>query len=305
MRILKLCVVLGVLAALVVPAGATGLATPYTWFTAENWGVGTIYGKAATSPGVTDKPASEFTAWDGTGTMPAYWKVLPPVNGYGDDSFGIFRMKELALGRVKLDGYIEQNPSFDPYWQSGTSATTEILGVFYGAKDQTVTVHTDNTIIVKASGFNVELYEILKTALPSGYLNDLLSFDPLDRTAVNKYDFLDGTLGTPLLKATTTDFVYSSRSGTVLVEGEATFYSSNDTGYGGAWTPYIDDLDHYGFVFPDSDIYISWDTDQHDSWMYHSHDEGSFGAVPEPMTLLAVVTALGAVGGYIRRRRMA
>jgi hypothetical protein len=312
MKALKLCVVLGLVLAVSGTAGAVGVAMPYTWFTAENWGVGTVYGTTDAN-GVVDKPASEFTPWDGTGTPPEFWKILPPTNSYGDDSWGIFRMNSMALGRVKTDGYIEKEPDIDPYWQYGSGAAEEILGIFHGATDQTVTVHVDGSIIVKSSGFTLELYEIAKTDLPSGYMGTLLDLDPLERTAANEYDFLDGTLGTPLMKATTTDFTYSSRAGKSLVEGEATFYSNNDETYGGAWTAYIDDLDHYAFEFADSDIYISWDTDQYSndpgqdgySWMYHSHDEGSFGAVPEPITMLGVGAALGALGGYIRRRRRA
>lgn len=306
MRLIKICVVLGILAALVVPAGAVGIVSPYTWLTAENWGVGTVYGKASGQPAVVDKPAGEFTEWDGVSPMPNYWVINPPTSDvYGDDSFGLYRMNSMAVGSLKLDGYIEKDPDKDPYWQYGSGATSEIFGVFYGAQDQTVTVFDNDSIQVNSNGFTVELYEIDKSDLPAGYMSQLLAFDPSKRTAANEYDFLDGTIGTPLLKATTTDFVYTSRVGALLVEGEAPFYSTNDTTYGGAWTDGIDDVDHYDFVYPDSDIYISWDTDQHDSWMYHSHDEGSFGVIPEPMTMLAFGVALGAIGGYSRRRRTA
>ena len=312
MRALKLCVVLGLVLAVSGTAGAVGVSVPYTFFKAENWGVGTLYG-SRDGVAVTDKPASQFTPWDGmTLPPPEFWKILPPGAEDEEDSWGVFRMLHLYAGQLKLDDYIEAKYP-DPYWQIGSSTDEEILGVFYGGQDQLVSLETDGSMEVTTTGFTLELHEIEKTDLPSDWWSRLRTMNPALRSGASGeyYDFLDGTIGSPLLKATTTNFWYVSEAAATpdeLVEGTAVFYSNNIETYSGDWTPYLADLDHYDFVFADSDFYLTWDTDAYDAageWMYHSHDEGSFGAVPEPMTMLGVGVALGALGGYIRRRRRA
>ena len=55
-----------------------------------------------------------------------------------------------------------------------------------------------------------------------------------------------------------------------------------------------------------ADVWLAVDIDPDNrSWQGKSNDDGGFGVIPEPLTMLGVCMGIGGLGQYIRKRRMA
>jgi hypothetical protein len=322
MRILKLCIALGLVAGIAVPAGAAKLVSGpiYGPAASENWGWGTVYWAPAS--GTYDAQA-DFVAWDGTGTPPTDingnpvpYKILPLGTPDDEDSWGIYRLSKLTRGEVKNSGFIgalEANPFWTP-----TMDNEEALATFEGAIDGAVTISVlgdnltplnpyDDPIFynVDSTGFVVRLYAV-DTAV---WYPPEFSTPDFDTKAEVFAEWVPAG-SELLLQATSTSFSFTSNislTGVPTQEGQATIFLDVDESVLGRWTEYIEN-NFYDFAVPESDIYLSWQTKDNldeDGFLYKSTDEISFYVVPEPLTMVVFLGASGMLGSYIRRRRIA
>jgi len=214
MKYLKAGVVAVMILAVSGTAGAVSLKPGPAFFHAENWDMATIY--VHDTPGVYDP--GDFTPWDGVGVPPAVpYKIVPKGAEPNEDSWGVFRLREIIEGRIKPDGYIAPD-SPTPYWRSGDN-NEEILGVFWGLQDTQVTIKQDLSWEVTADNMQLELWCMPAAGFGAFYPPVAGS---AGRTAFNRYaGWVDGT-GTPLLRGESGSYVYTSNFASPSLEGQTT-----------------------------------------------------------------------------------
>lgn len=326
MRILKLAVIVGFLAALVVPASALTLPSYFggvNYLKSRNEDSGSLY--------FISDPAL-FAASGGFGHAYTQAEIaaansgitkIQSVGGIGnEDSWGIVRMYHIETGlldpsktQVNANGVV----SFDD--SLGTDST-QIVGMFYGGVDASVTWFGPNTVQIQTVGTNFELWAVeganlLASATAAGVAPvngvTLVGFNAANRTVPSEYaGWLDATSkagGVQLLSGVTTEQLFL---GTINVSGVAgssnTYFDINAAGPGIwdlAWGANPGLLSFQNSV--PSDMWFNWTiSNSQRGWASQSQDNGGVAnVIPEPVTMLGLLLGVGGVGGYIRRRRMA
>jgi len=301
MKYLKAGVVAVMILAVSGTAGAVSLKPGPAFFHAENWDMATIY--VHDTPGVYDP--GDFTPWDGVGVPPAVpYKIVPKGAEPNEDSWGVFRLREIIEGRIKPDGYIAPD-SPTPYWRSGDN-NEEILGVFWGLQDTQVTIKQDLSWEVTADNMHDNMQLELWCMPAAGFG----AFYPpvagsAGRTAFNRYaGWVDGT-GTPLLRGESGSYVYTSNFASPSLEGQTTMYVKvDDTLASWQWNPLLGKKDYFSFAVPETDLYMSLQIGNASlgDWDAYSSDEGQAYVIPEPLTMLGVFVGVAGLVRYGRRR---
>ena len=325
MRTLKLCIMLGVLAALALPAAAVPLDdSQYVGIRSQNREQGNIYD-------VTGSPDGTYTRVETAGV--AKWWLNGIVGGTelphsagdgvlpGEDDWGLFWLDEIE---------VPKNSGFKPYVAPSNAGGVAIIGIFYGLTDDSVTVSTDGSANKQytLAGGNL-LFKLWGVTLPNvvGTQNIQQLYAGLtgiginigtsgDRSAADAYDGWTDLPGATLLL-----------SGGMLVPSDA-FNFTSTAGKGGfgssnIWVSVDDNplaiwnvnwdsnMIPSPLVIPDtsgppdgSDIYMNWTVaGQFDHGSLKSSDFGNAALIPEPLTMLAIFGSVGLLGGYIRKRR--
>jgi hypothetical protein len=245
----------------------------------------------------------------------------------GEDTWGLFIMYRISDGIVNTEGLIDDSGFPTYYDNSPGDEDTWLVGMFYGGNDYQIKIDTPaadqlSTFEVWSEGVHAELWAVEASDLdlgvpdgdgvfPGGEL--VRPFDENDRLAANEYaGWLDATTkanGAKLFTATSTHFKFT---GSVDADGKFTgdsvsYWDIDETDASGLWNGSWG-LSNF-FTDPDgntADIYTSWELIAGTTWDTVSRDFGGVNVVvPEPVTMLGMFLAVGSLGGYIRKRRMA
>ena len=227
--------------------------------------------------------------------------------------------------------------------QAAGDPGTGLVGMFYGGKDVKVLIRADGSFQTWSEGLQIDLYAVDSTLLgfnwdgTSGSTGDFTiaadyegpQWDPRPlneggefgrRTSQNTYENwvdIDDATKVPLLHAVSEHFnADGSFDGTYFTGGSLGYLDIDDGGQAPGywqWNDLVDDQGPGGtelFTDPEgdgADLWFDVDAlgDQNYWWLSKSNDDGGFGAVPEPMTMLAVSFAAVGLAGYTRRRRRA
>lgn len=323
MRLLKLCTILGVLAALVVPASALTIPSYFggvNYLKSRNEDSGSLYIISdlvdfAASGGFGHAYTQAEIAAAGSGIT-----KTPSVGGIGtEDSWGIVRLYHIQQGKldpsktqVTADGAV----SFDD--SLGTDST-QLVGMFYGGVDASVMWLNATTVQIQTTGTKFELWAVEKANLDASALAagvnpvdgvTLVGFDATNRTGPNTYEgWLDATSkagGLQLLSGVTTEQIFL---GTINANGVAggsnTYFDINAAGPGAWDAAWGSNPGLVSFVNSvPSDMWFNWTiTNSQRGWASQSQDNGGVAnVIPEPITMLGLLFGVGSVGGYIRRR---
>lgn len=241
-----------------------------------------------------------------------------------EDTWGILHLYFIKQGElVGANTQVAGTPGALAWDNSNGGEDTWIVGIFYGGNDTSVTFNNTNNataLNIDTVGVKFELWAVDKAALSASAVannvgpidpENLVDFDALNRTADNRYaGWVDG-VGIKLVSGESTEFTFDgtiSNNG-LSFDGQTTAYfdiDENDpTGlWNAAWgsTPQLVSLVNNVL----SDAYFTWDLGvSNRDWNVASTDLGGVSAViPEPLTMIGLVLAVGSVGGYIRRRRI-
>lgn len=319
MRILKIAMVACLILAVSGTAGAITFNQPYSGpikFKLESWDMGTLYN---TSSIQNDTVFSGVSTLDGLSQFPPPGTVSPiPSGKYAgqtEDGWGIFRVTEIrsddGLGTL--------------LWSSATDNSADLVGMFYGSVDTALYIDSvAGQQTIQSDGANFKLY-----AQEKGI------FDPAqgssNRVAFDKYNTVgfaaDGSaLASSALvlegKATAgvnpvsdsepasqlTSFAFESKRG-----GKGDMFIDIT---GGEWASmfetsgYFDPPSADGDLFMQSTLYDIFNppTENFD-WTVVNDDpiRGNItgNVIPEPISMLTVISGIGCLAGYIRKRRMA
>jgi hypothetical protein len=194
-------------------------------------------------------------------------------------------------------------------WDS--DQTTGLVGLFYGGVDKQLDVSTGlATVWVEEA--TLELY-----AAPTSQINgdqEGPEYVSARRTANDTYTGWvepNNNDWVPLLQLKTDYFKFVP---TGFSTGSTTIYASVTDSEAALntfqWNKLLLDMpntftwDDAAYGSGTSDLWLSFGiTGDNKGWSNKGIDNGGFGAVPEPLTMLAVSGAVMGLGGYIRRRR--
>jgi hypothetical protein len=248
---------------------------------------------------------------------------IPSAGSIGtEDSWGIVRMYHIQQGKldpsktqVTADGVVYLDDSLG-------DDSTQLVGIFYGGEDASVTWLNANTVEIVTVGTKFELWAVEEAALAASAL--AAGVDPLDgvtlvdfiaanRTAAATYKgWLDATSkagGVQLLSGVTTEQIFLGTINSNGVTGNSNTYFDVDAAGPGIWdTAWGSDPGLVSFVNSvPSDMWFNWTiTNSLRGWASQSQDNGGVAnVIPEPFTMLGLLIGVGSVGGYIRRRRLA
>ena len=335
-KLVRSLIVAGLVLAVGSTAGALsfdyGYQGPIAW-DLTNRDMGTIYVDPSTG-----QPYADGVY--GPGQANALPAGIPGLGSRGgEDSWGIFRINTIFEADVTVPGVdiIEDDNAI--LWDDGGHRPTELIGIFYGIQDIGFS-QSAGTQTIESTGFTYEVWE-----QPYGSFDAAGGFlqGSAGRGATaNSYNGIGtngGVAGATLWlsgvgtegfqgyywgggAATDTDFVGTYTPNQVGSTGSATMWLSVTGGsLGGPGWP---NLDSDFFVnptagAPNADIRAIFNTKSNNinnsvgggspalgDWTVTSSDiTTGIYVVPEPMTMLAVGLAVGGLGGYIRKRRMA
>lgn len=143
MRVLKLCVAVGLVAAVAVPASAVHIVNGPLKMTLDAYDSGTNYAFAALP---VPPPTGTGAELNGIGE-------IPPVGAFvGEDSFGVGEVDLIQTADIQIQpppgpGWIN-GPGGDPIWVAGTPGGladgTELVAVFWG--------HVDTEVVIAGTG---------------------------------------------------------------------------------------------------------------------------------------------------------
>ena len=333
MRILKLCVALGVLAALVAPAAAIplpGYLAGVDYIASRNQDNGATYviDPLTFTETQKDLTMAQFAAAGGV-------KLGAPGALNGEDTWGIWRLYHIEGGQLAA-GNTQVTP-IGPIAYDDSTATqaTQMAGIFFGGVDQTVRISNITLlgggnfqfdIRIATSGVKFELWGVnlvdlslsasnagVGPVLDKGLVKYPETAGPL-RTVANEYPgWLDATSkangGVLVLDGNSNQFIVS---GTISVIGgveifnlhtDAWFdiYGAGSGVWDAAWgtTPGLVSLNG-----TPSDVWFNWTiTNSTQGWTAQSQDNGGAAfIIPEPITMLGLFLGVGGLGGYLRRR---
>lgn len=338
MRLLKLCTILGVLAALVVPAGAVGIPFSQAYngplvMHLTNWedSVTYSYNKGFLKDGITQIAL---------GTPYAASDVMRLSTGInlkgGENGWGIFQIDQILSGSITGGNSISTGAI--TLYDKGTSPI-DIVGIFYGGTDVTVTFTNSFSYETSSAGLKFEIF-----TQPDTYYGSLSTpaLGASARTDQNEFPNVgyDGTNTNTLLVGAERVITGTSQPGMDLYE----FYSSfNALATSGTFNTYVsvapltEAFDSssvsVGFsgsqntnfntnVFPTptykwdsvtlgpmvpgttADFRLKGGSEGTDyNWLVRSSDPLTTAFVPEPITMLGLVLGVGGLAGYVRKRR--
>lgn len=238
-----------------------------------------------------------------------YGSVAAPGAVQGEDGWGLFELTTI-MGKSDTGQYNIV------LWEKGGVGDTrpDIVGMFYGLVDQQVTLTTRTDGLVEqeiwAAGddFRVDFYEVPNgTALLSG---------PEARTAINQFPLW--TVGDPILTGNgladqfvtpippTSGLKYWSKTVMNPNTGSVVPRSSAE-GSAKLFVEWYGGTDYGQFSIPGADLEFTTHVYGNETifdWTTNTDDPAFGGAVPEPATMLAGLLTVGALGGYLRRRKL-
>jgi len=330
MKILKICTVVLLVAAL--SEAAWAITPPPYWpgtnqLKSRNEDNGTTYAVtdlsaflAAGGFGTTFDP--DNLAGTGISRAKPDGAVAQPGSAELEDTWGIVHLYFIKPGNLIANNTaVAGTPGATAWDNSNGLDNTWLVGIFYGGNDTGVTFTNplnSTALTISTENVHFELWAVDKAALiASATANgvgpidpeNLVGFDPTNRSAANRYDgWVDG-VGIKLLTGISTEFQFN---GTISPDG---------TSFDGQTSAYfnIDENDASALWNKDwggnaqlvslvnsipSDAYFTWDLQNGDrDWAVHSTDLGGVTTViPEPLTMLGLALGVGSVGGYLRRR---
>lgn len=313
MRTLKLCTILGVVAALAVPAGAIPVL-----FETENREQGNLFNVTSSTDGTylrVDNGADPLGWYLGGDTTAESLPVFSGGNTWaGEDNWGL-----IWLNKIEIPWYSGN----DVYVKPTNSGGTALIGMFYGSTDESVGVYTD--------GFGNKQYTILagnlefkvwQVAISSNIQTLYSTLGDIgtsvgQRTAQDAYNGWTNLPGATLvleggLLNAKDEFNFTSSQGAGGF-GTSNLYASLDPTSPAIWNQFWDT----NMINPDvgpaplgppaatnSDVYMNWTVGGiFDNGSLVSTDFGYANVVPEPLTMLTLFGSIGLLGGYIRKRR--
>jgi hypothetical protein len=312
MRTLKLCIMLGVLAALVVPASAISLQGGGVVFDIFNWEQSTTYSGGTTGNWYFKTITSSIT--DASGVVHTYGQdashtnllsaLTPsgPVKGAADeDSWGLLLINTIRPGTVQTSP-LDVNPQNPPYFTEGDGGKS-LRGVFWGTDDDAVQQVAPDMVRIFSSNVNFNIYEYGSGAPVPGTL------DPSTRITGTPAVFAGWSDGTGVLEAkgVSTWFRYQGDFPAGLPEGSNISYQLIT---GGAWDPVLDDTFWTAPNGSNATLKATWDISGITNtpvsgsgipWV-NSSDLNKGSVIPEPITMLGLLLGVGGLGGYLRRR---
>lgn len=224
-----------------------------------------------------------------------------------EDDWGLF-----WLNRIE----IPQGSGNNVYVGPGAGGGQAILGIFYGAQDQKVSVFTDGdgvqqyTVTVKNLLF--KLYEVNIGSNIQTLYNSLGDIGTSgDRNVVGDgYAGWTDLAGAQLVLSgglieSGDSFKFTSSFDPLVATtggfGAANLYVSLDSGAGtGIWNPNWDTNTQGS----GSDLFMNWTVNnEFENGSLVSSDFGRADVIPEPFTMLALFGGVGLVGGYMRKRQ--
>ena len=324
MRYLTLCLAVGLILAVSVPAGAISFSEAYNGpvvFHLTSRDSGTIYTVPPNIVGIN----------------------IPPVGGIpgpgaigGEDTWGVFSIDQIQKGVIVGPNNITALPG--SVWNAGITDGKELVGIVWAETDIAVNVSPTGSQTIEGVGLRVAIWEQTFGVYNGGVLGSAGRLGPATYITV-------GTDASSSLWATaisTPGFLGS------MLPGVAEFVSNFDPnvappGASGSANTFlsITPVDVNGDLVPDvgsangflntnffigagttADLFVQMTTNANnptntpgmnglppvpsvfDGTVTNSDPvDGVF--VPEPLTMLAVFTGIAGLGGYIRKRRMA
>jgi len=247
-------------------------------------------------------------------------QAIAPTGGLpGESNWGLVSLWKIAPGIATGPNVIQQDLTKLPtyVWNPFDSVQAKITGMFYGGVDQSVTFNADGTVTILTTGIHVEMRAVDQSSITGTLDENPPNFNPLARTAANRYTgWLDGS-GTLLLDASVN--LYQRFDGTTLANGVFTgktdiYVQVNNVAAGGTgvwndlWGGGITGLPGY-YTDPagnNDDVFLEYTlTDPlATGWNTLSFDTGGVNitAIPEPLTMIGVFLGVGGLARYVRRR---
>jgi len=298
MRILKLCIMLGLVLVLSVPVWAIPVRVQ-----SENREQGNLFITIAAAAGTYNRilvagvPEWELSTSPGT--------YLPHTSGSqvwnnAEDGWGL-----IWLNDMRLDN--DNNGSYETVVYNGptdASGGLAYIGMFWGVKDDVVVVNANKTYDVSSSGVKFEMWAVTLPKSINTYYIENVDLTADTRSAQNVLNTWPMGSGTLVLSGTADSFNFS---GSLLATSGGGFGSSDvfisvNTGAGqGIWGPSWDTNTQLG-----SDLYLNWTVaNVFENNSLVSSDFGYGDVIPEPVTLLGVFIGVAGLGNYLRKRRVA
>lgn len=323
MRLLKLCMVLGLVLAVGQQAEAIGFKHAFNGpvtFKLANWDMGTLY-----------QPGTPGTTTNGIAAVNGLTQGTPVGTAYDAHGTGVFTG---AAGQEREDGwgiykvtqiYNTQNIS-DVLWDTafGQANGIEIFGMFYGLIDNAVRNSSDTAgqISIQSSNMTFDMWEnsFGKFALAGGEQQGTGG-----RTGFSAYNGITNVGGTKILEGNTVNGDLQLLAGSTGPQGFNSIFVPNstlDSGHGtfdarialtDASLRDYNQFNSNGFAAgPDGfqvDFTLNGSTFANTGslrvgdWTVTSQDPLQGNAIPEPLSMAGVFMGLVGLGGYLRRRR--
>lgn len=339
MRLIRICTMLGVLAALTVPAGAVGIPFSQAWngplvWHITNWEDSVVYdyNGGFLADGVTPIVLGTPYAAASVKVDATQGSIALDPSGTGETSWGIFQVDQILSGSISGPNSISTGAL--TLYDKGASST-DILGIFYGAVDQTVTFNSAISTTITASGFNYEIFTQPDTIYDPTSSPALGAGARVDENEWSSLVGYDGTGANKLLAGAERVLTAVGQPGMTAQEFLATFDLSQITGTFDTYlsvAPLTEAFDSTGASVGFSGSQnVNYDTDvfptlgyvpvvpgttadfrlkgtsepTFNPWLVRSSDPVTTAFVPEPVTMLGLVLGVGGLAGYIRKRRTA
>jgi hypothetical protein len=340
MRIMKLCVALGLVLAVTGAVQAVGIPFRRAYegpviFDIWGYGQGTLY----TGNLINGNPAP-----DGVYTPGQLETVQQTPNGdsaelnAGEDGWGVFRINAIYEGVYDPTENEMVQSNLNPLWATSDNGQ-ELVGAYFGTTDLTIVISNNGTdTTIESSG---DTYRIFLQ--PAGTFNDGVPLAADIRVGIYPngpwVDKVDGigydSVGTPLVGATEVltgisipGFVPEVTNTAAERSLDFTYNASNNTarGDGVAYVDWIGGTDWVtnGGKFGIDSFYADRPADTltghelADAWLQWNNSSSAFTApdmnvnfrdpvgtsvIPEPMTMFGVGGAVMGLLGYLRKRR--
>jgi hypothetical protein len=289
-------------------------------FKFESWDMGAVYDVSNTNAIPRGSVIQGIAALDALPQYPPPGGIQPipsgPYQGQNEDGWGIFRVTEIRSD----DGLSTL------LWSGALDSQREVVGMIYGAVDNALYVDavTGKTTI-QSDGYMFAMYEQGKGNFsPADGSSDRLSF--------SKYEGVGFDSGGNMLSGATLVLSGNATTGvTPLASGTAsslTHFTAIDgtTGYGkgemyvditgGAWSELFETNGAFNPPSADGDLFaqstkyavtnpptegFDW-TNTNDDPIRGVISEVPPSVIPEPLSILAIVSGIGGLGAYLRRR---
>jgi hypothetical protein len=240
-------------------------------------------------------------------------------------SWGIFQVDQISEAFISGPNALSDNHV--TIYDAGTSGY-DVLGIFYGGEDQTVTFNSATSFTTESSGFNYEIF-----VQPKGTYDAATTpgMGPGARTDVNEFPTIgyDGTNTNTLLPGADLIVTMTGQPGMTTTEFESTFNVNTITGHfdtymsvgpvsgtaslgseNSAFDKNLFPTGGYVPVVPGTTADFSIDGSSKPNnlgWLVRSSDPVQTYAtpVPEPITMFGLLLGVGGISGYVRKRRRA